>query len=66
MCGFLVGYAPLLASDATELGAPVHLGLVEGVFLLHTGLTDAVAVADAQLDGVGALLGVLIANLVEA
>ena len=57
--------APLLAGDAAEVCAPVYLGLVEGEGLLHASLADAVAIAQAQLHGVGAGFGVSIAHLAQ-
>ena len=57
--------APFLAGDALEVGRPVDLGLVEGEGLDDAALADAVAVAQPQLDAVGAGFGVAVSDLVE-
>ena len=57
--------APIFARDAAEVGTPVYLGLIEREGLADARLADAVAVANAQLDGVGAGFGVGVAHLLQ-
>ena len=49
VCSLFVGYAPLLVTEAAEVGRVVHLCLVEGEFLLQASLRDSIAVTEFQL-----------------
>ena len=62
---FLVGKAPLLVADATEISTVVDLGLVEGEGLLDTSLTETIAVTQHHLDDIIASLRVLITHFLQ-
>ena len=60
-----VGEAPLLVAESAEVGRVVDLRLVERELLLDARLRDTVAVAQAQLYGVGAGLGVVVTHFLK-